>query len=465
MVEQVHPNVLIVGCQTPATRLLLEVLASRGIRGAVVRDAKEAAGRLEQSAWDLVLTDLEAPNGGGFFVVEEAKRHAPELPVVMISGEAEVPTVVQAIRKGCEDFLIKPLKRPAVEALIDALLPNRPVPLADAAGSDGRSPCRIVGRSPVLLQAVALARKVAATSAPVIIMGESGTGKELVADLLHQNSRRAGGPYVRVNCAALSESLLESELFGHERGAFTGAVIERKGRFELADGGTLLLDEVTETGPRLQAEMLRVLDQQDFERVGGSKSVRVNVRVVSTTNRDLLALVRKGRFRADLYYRLAGVQLTLAPLRRRKEDIQVLTWHFVNEFAREVRRSITALDPDMMRLFYQYDWPGNVRQLRNMVRTGLILGSNEVLSLAEAPWLRVELASGATDRAEASSLCLRDVERRTILKALRVTESNQARAARLLGITDRTLREKLRRYRQEGATEETGDRLWLKAPA
>jgi DNA-binding NtrC family response regulator len=481
MTDSVHPNVLLVGCNTPTTRLLLEVLAARGIRGTVARDVKAAGDRIPQDRWDLVFVELETAGGGGLAVVEEAKRREPELPVVMISGEAAVPTVVRALRAGCDDFLTHPLKRRTVEELLDALLPNRAVPLAAAAAPDGRDPCRIVGRSPALLQALTLARKAAQTSLPIVILGESGTGKELVANLIHQGSRRAGGPYVRVNCAALSDSLLESELFGHERGAFTGAVIERKGRFELADGGTLLLDEVTETGLRLQAELLRVLDQQDFERVGGSKSLRVNVRVISTTNRDLPGLVHQGRFRADLYYRLAGMLVAVPPLRQRPEDIPLLTWYFVNEYAREVRRSITALDPDMMDLFQRYDWPGNVRQLRSAVRTALVLGSGDVLSLAGAPWLRAELEAclpvTATGRAEVGaagrsggtdagpSLRLRDVERHTILKALRVTGSHQALAAKLLGITDRTLREKLRRYRQEGDADATGDRLWLKEPA
>ncbi|HUU10011.1 MAG TPA: sigma-54 dependent transcriptional regulator [Phycisphaerae bacterium] len=464
MKDSVHPNVLIVGCDGPTTRLLLEVLAARGIRGTVARDAKAARDHLEQGRWDLVLAELDAPQGGGMGVVEEAKLRGPELPVVMLARRGAVPTVVRALRAGCEDYLVEPLERPAIEQMLDSLLPNRPVPVADGADDGAPSPYRIVGRSPALLEAVALAKKVAPTSAPVLIAGESGTGKELIAHLVHQASRRAAGPYVRVNCAALSESLLESELFGHERGAFTGAVIERKGRFELANGGTLLLDEITETGPRLQAELLRVLDQQDFERVGGSQPIRVSVRIISTTNTDLGRLVRLGRFRADLYYRLAGVRLTVPPLRHRKEDIPVLAWHFVNEFAREVRRSIRQLDPDMMHLYYQYPWPGNVRQLRNMVRTGLILGSSDVLSLAEAPWLRAELAPAAPGDGQAS-LRLRDVERRAILEAFRITNRNQVKAAALLGITDRTLREKLRRYRQKDAVQEREDMQCLKEPA
>jgi DNA-binding NtrC family response regulator len=453
-------NVLLVESDAATTRTVLEVLAGRGVRGVVARDLAQAEERFEAGGWDLVLCDLAVP-GDGMEVVRRIKNREPELPVVLLAAACDQETAVRAVREGCDDVLRRPLERPALDALLDRVVPGHEVPLA--AESDGQA-YRIVGRSPRLREAVALARKVAPTSMPVLISGESGTGKELFAHLIHHASRRSRGPHVRVNCAAVSESLLESELFGHERGAFTGAVSRRKGRFELASGGTLLLDEITETGPRLQAELLRVLEQQDFQRVGGSTSVRVNVRIISTTNRDLAALVRDGAFRSDLYYRLAGVRITIPPLRHRREDLPVLVRHFVNQFAGEAQRRITRFDPEMMDLFTGYAWPGNVRQLRNVVRTALVLGEGEVLSLAEAPWLAAELAqSGHT--AAARSLRLEEVERRTILEALRVTDSHQARAAELLGISDRTLRAKLRRYRQEEDLEPEEEERWIKAPA
>ncbi len=467
MSSPVVHNVLVVEPEASTGRVVLEALAARGVRGTLAANVRAATERLERGAWDLVVADLEVPGGGGWEIVRTAKTRAPEQPVVLVGAKPCVATAVRAMREGCDDFLVKPLDRAAVDALLDAHVPNRAVPTAEAAEADGRSLYHIAGRSPALLEAVALARKVAPTAVPVLVTGESGTGKELIAHLLHHHSRRAGGPYVRVNCAAVSESLLESELFGHERGAFTGAVARREGRFETAHGGTLLLDEITETGPRLQAELLRVLEQQDFQRVGGSEAVRVNVRIVSTTNRELAAMVREGDFRADLYYRLAGVRIHLPPLRRRREDVSALVWHFVNEFAREAKRKITRIDPDTTALLRDADWPGNVRQLRNVVRTAMILGEGEVLSLAEAPWLRAELAErvdGTTD----PSLRLRDVERRAILQALRLTDMHQARAAELLGITDRTLRDKLRRYREEGHLEDLKreeEPRWLKAPA
>jgi len=463
MMDSAGHNVLIVEPEGGTTRALLETLAARGVRGVVAADLNQAEQRFATGRWDLVLCDLSAP-GGGLEVVRRVKDREPELPVVLLADACDRETTVRAVRDGCDDVLAKPVEREALEALLDRFVPAHPVSVAGGADLDAAGPYRIVGRSPRLQEAVALARKVAPTSVPVLLCGESGTGKELFAHLVHHASRRSRGPYLRVNCAAVSETLLESELFGHERGAFTGAVAQRKGRFELADGGTLLLDEITETGARLQAELLRVLEQQDFERLGGSQRVRVNVRVVSTTNRDLGALVRDGALRADLYYRLAGVRIHIPPLRHRREDIPVLAWHFVNQFARETQRRITRLDPEMMDLFYQYDWPGNVRQLRNIVRTALILGEGEVLSLAEAPWLVAELAP-ANPLPPPRSLRLEDVERRTILEALRVTDSHQAKAADLLGISDRTLREKLRRWREDHGLDREEQKQWIKAPA
>jgi two-component system response regulator HydG len=319
-----------------------------------------------------------------------------------------------------------------------------------------------VGKSLKLARTVELAKKIAPTSAPVLISGESGTGKELISFLIHHHSKRVLGPYVRVNCAALSDSLLESELFGHEKGAFTGAYTQRKGRFEMAHGGTLLLDEVTETPMKFQAKLLRVLEQQDFERVGGNDNIKIDVRIISTTNKDLLQEVADGRFRQDLYYRLSGVRLVVPPLRQRSEDMVDLVWHFVNLYAPQTGRHITKLDPVMMNIFAKYHWPGNVRQLRNVVMTSLILGTGTTLALADVSWLFDELQplpqenkiSISDTKATVSSLVgmpLNQIEREIILNTLDHNGGNQAKAAKILGISDRTLRDKIRLYRQQGA--------------
>jgi transcriptional regulator with PAS, ATPase and Fis domain len=291
---------------------------------------------------------------------------------------------------------------------------------------------------------------------PVLVSGESGTGKELISSLIHYNSQRAHGPYLQVNCAALNDSLLESELFGHEKGAFTGAHTQRKGRFEMAHGGTLLLDEITETPLKFQATLLRVLEQQDFERVGGNESVRVDVRIISTSNKDLLEEVAQGRFREDLYYRLCGIRLFVPPLRERIEDLPELVWHFVNLYSRQIPRHITELSAEMMHIFETYHWPGNIRQLRNVVRTSLALGKGSTLSLADTSWLFSELQPRLQKESilseENSSLIgmpLAEVERQVILDTLDHTSGNQTKAAKMLGISDRTLRGKIRQYRQQ----------------
>jgi two-component system, NtrC family, response regulator HydG len=450
MAHEICPNVLVVTPETSVTRMLLELMAGRGIRGTVVREAKAAAALLEQHAWDMAVIDSDESQDAASKLLRQIKQRSPETPVILLGSSSQVPVVVQAMRDGCHEYLVKPVERQAVESLLATLLPGHTVPLAAAEQADCRCLFQIAGRSPRLLESISLAQRVAPTSLPVLITGESGTGKELIAYLVHRASPRVQGPYIRINCASLSETLLESELFGHERGAFTGAHVRHQGRFERAHGGTLLLDEITETGPRFQAELLRVLEQQDFERVGGSERVEVNVRIISTTNRDLVREVERGAFRADLFYRLSGVRVPVPALRERKEDLPVLVWHFVNQFAREIHRSIKQLDPEMMDIFFHYNWPGNVRQLRNLVRTALVIGEGPVLSLSSAPWLQAELATPVRGAGAAPTLRLRDLERQAILQALALTRSHQTKAAGLLGITDRTLREKLRRYRAEG---------------
>jgi DNA-binding NtrC family response regulator len=548
------PNVLIVDNDPEAARLILEILARKGIRGHLAADEKTALDLLDKGDFDVVFTcerfatqsshpstrradsetclraqktnqqdEVESRSHGGFELLRKIKANSPELPVIMIGdlhfptglpgsqAKSEKPkeppprqpaarevqyddvlrwgtqTAVQAVRQGCYDFLTKPLRQEEIEALLEILLPNHSVSIGASAQENTWCLYQIVGKSAKLVRTVNLAERIAPTSAPALVIGESGTGKELFSYLIHHKSRRAQGPYVKVNCAALSDSLLESELFGHEKGAFTGAYTRRRGRFETAHGGTLLLDEITETAPRFQAKLLRVLEQQDFERVGGSENIRVDVRIISTTNKNIVREVQKGRFRQDLYYRLGGIRLVIAPLRERGEDLPDLVWHFVNLYAREARRRITKLDPVMMDIFAQYHWPGNVRQLRNVVRTALILGAGETLSLADASWLLDGALSGDNSaRGESNELqpatqvtgvncperirkeepadelnCSNEhsglggvplelIERRAILDTLRQTAGNQTKAAKALGISDRTLRDKIRRYREQG---------------
>ncbi len=475
-------NVLIVEDRPRSVRVLLELLARKGIGARLTATGKAALESLDRNRYDLMFIGVRLgclpDEANGFALLQEIRSNAPEMPIVMLAeppaagaapehgrADRETAAAVRAIQAGCRDFLLQPIQSEAAERLLETLLPNHEVALAAAAEEGDRSLYRIVGHSPKLRQTISLVDKIAPTSFPVLISGESGTGKELISLLIHQKSKRTLGPFVRVNCAALSETLLESELFGHEKGAFTGAHAQRKGRFEMAHGGTLLLDEITETPLQFQAKLLRILEQQEFERVGGSENVKVNVRIISTTNRDLLHEVRMGRFRQDLYYRLSTARVVIPPLRERREDLPELVWHFVNLYAREAQRHIVRLDPAMMDIFAEYAWPGNVRQLRNVVLTSLVLGVGPVLSLADVSWLFDELQplaqqeTGAPDlkaqtpegrpEAELGGIPLADLERRAILETLRRTSGNQTKAAKVLGISDRTLREKMRRYRRE----------------
>ncbi len=479
-------NVLVVDDEPQTARLLLELLARKGIGAQLATTKKAALDALENNACDLAFistpVDGASNHGHGFTLLNEIRSASPEMPIVMMAALSDqsrpegrlhrgIRAAVHAIQAGCRDFLVKPLDRHAVEDLLTALLPNRQVATVASAHTGDRVHYQIVGKSPKLARTIALAERIAPTSVPVLISGESGTGKELISRLIHHKSKRALGPFVRVNCAALSDTLLESELFGHEKGAFTGAHAQRKGRFEMAHGGTLLLDEITETPPAFQAKLLRIIEQQEFERVGGNDNIKVNVRIISTTNRDLLHEVQMRRFRADLYYRLSAARVVLAPLRERPEDLPELVWHFVNLCARETQRRIETLDPTMMDILARYPWPGNVRQLRNVVLTSLILGAGPKLSLADVSWLfdelqpltqhdagrrtTVETMSPSTQPGTVSSpsrvggIPLADLEKQAILETLRQTSGNQTKAAKVLGISDRTLREKMRRYRKQ----------------
>ncbi len=446
-------QVLILDGDSSLNRLVLETLAQRNARGTVAADLRSARRLLGHCAWTLIfLNPLLAGEDEGPSLLSEIRRHWPETPVILVSERDSSEAALRAIRCGCADYLVKPVCAASLEPILEMYVPHHAAGVL-ASVEEGSSRQLIIGRSRSLGRVLEAAGRVGPTSAPVLICGESGCGKELVAQLIHASSRRSGGPFIRVNCAALNESLLESELFGHEKGAFTGAVFSHRGRFERAHGGTLLLDEITETPAGFQAKLLRVLEQMCFERVGGSESVRVNVRIVSTTNQDILRLVGEGSFRSDLYYRLAGLRLAVPPLRERMEDLPELIWYFVNQYAPEAGRRIEGIERETLELFEQCRWPGNIRQLRNAVRTALILGRGPLLSVSEAPGLAEELSEGeafleVARQADLAGCSLEEVQRRAILATLDQARGNQARAARTLGISDRTLRERIRKYRQ-----------------
>ncbi len=460
-------QVLIIDPDPRTAQVLLEILARRGARGTVAATDTHVRDLLSRSSWNLIFLALELDRftESAATLLARIRSEHPERPVVMLSQTDSARSAIAAMRSGCTEFLVKPLHSSTVESILDTHLPRCDLSVLSCGDSAGAGRWAIVGIGDALRRTLELARKVAPSSLPVLIHGESGTGKELLARWIHTESRRAANPFIRINCAALNDTLLESELFGHEKGAFTGAVALHKGRFERAHGGTLLLDEITETSPAFQAKLLRVLEEMDFERVGGKENISVNVRILSTTNTDILARVSEGRFRQDLYYRLAGLRLHIPPLRHRPEDVPQLIWLFVHQFAPETGRRIVSVDADTLEFLARYPWPGNVRQLRNTIRSLMILGAGEVLTLDDVPSVRDELAghpiqtgslsASSSDPFIPSDLTLDQVEQTAILAALDRTSGNQTRAARALGISNRTLREKVKRYRQQGCLQPT----------
>jgi two-component system response regulator HydG len=374
------------------------------------------------------------------------------MPVVVLTAYGSVDTAVRALKEGATDFLNKPITPEQVEEVVANLESEA---AAEAEGSE--LPCRgttsgraLIGRSPAMRDLVDTAIRVARSRATVLVTGESGTGKELFARLIHEESPRRARPFVRVNCAALAESLLESELFGHEKGAFTGAHQRREGRFELADGGTIFLDEIGETSLALQAKLLRVLEEREFERVGGAKTLQTDVRCVAATNRDLEQAIRDGEFREDLYYRLQVVNLRIPPLRERRDDVPALALHFLEKYAHENGAAVRGISPAAMDLLRGHHWPGNVRELENTIERAVVLDPGEELGPEHVD---VSFAADAPDFPDVAAnvgCSLEKVERALILKTLESTGHSRKEAARILGVTARTLTNKISRYRAQG---------------
>jgi DNA-binding NtrC family response regulator len=431
-------KILIVDDEAILRDATAEVLRRAGHAVDAFDSGRPALEAFAQSAYDLVVSDLKMPGMDGVAVLEEAKRLAPDVPFIIVTAHGTVETAVGAMKKGAYDFIIKPFKLEEFEALVARALEHRLLSVenevlrvrvgdAEQAGAVWSAATRDIHQ---------LLERAAQSDATVLISGESGTGKEVAARTLHELSKRRTAPFLCVNCAALSAGLLESELFGHEKGAFTGADRMRKGRFELADGGTLLLDEVSEIDPALQAKLLRVLQERSFDRVGSSQTRRVDVRVIATTNRDLTAEVEKGRFRQDLYYRLNVLPVRLKPLRDRRDEIPLLVEHFLKKHQKRVSKGA-------MNRLCEYDWPGNVRELGNIIERAAVLSpGDEIPGDLIAPWL----VSPARGPQALVGVPLENVERRVIEENLKANGGNREKTARVLGITSRTLRDKLKKW-------------------
>jgi two-component system, NtrC family, response regulator HydG len=420
----------------------------------------EGLALMRKQAPDFLITDLKMEGIGGLEVVEAAKRIDPACPALIVTAFGSVETAVEAMRLGAMDFLGKPFAPEVLRLKVERALEMRREKLsrqraeaevevlrADAAA--GYVPNEMVGRSSLMLALFESIAKVAASDVVVHIAGESGTGKELVARAIHLRSRRAGGPFVKVNCGALTDTLLESELFGHEKGAFTGAIKRKLGRFELADKGTLFLDEVGDMTPNLQLKLLRVLQEKQFERVGGEETVEVDVRVVSATHRDLKAAVEAGQFREDLFYRLHVVPFRVPPLRERREDIPLLVEHFIAKLAPRANPRVRRIEENALARLTTYGWPGNVRELENVIERGVLVAKGSEITIADLPESMREETTATSDFVVPPHRTLAEIEKMAIVQTLQRTNWNKQEAAQILGLYRPTLYSKMKKHNIE----------------
>jgi len=451
-------TILIVDDEKNYPRILSAVLEEEGFETLAANGGHEALDILDNADIDLVLTDMKMPAMDGIELLEQIKSRDIDIPVIMMTAYGTVEKAVEAMQKGAYNYILKPFDNERLILYVEkAIAMSRVVKenryLRDAVESQYRFG-NIIGKSKQMRDIFETIRKVAPTSATVLIEGESGTGKELVAKSIHFNSPRRDKPFIAVNCSAFAETLLESELFGHEKGAFTGAISMKKGRFELADGGTLFFDEVAELSPGLQVKLLRVLQEKVFERVGGVKPITVNIRIIAATNKNLKAETDRGRFREDLFYRLNVLNIQMPPLRRRREDIGPLVKHLIEKYAGERKNDVPVigLDQNVIRLFYDYDWPGNVRELENVIERAMILCPSETISVSDLPaefkhnvynTLNLEGIPASAKLYDTLSL----VEKKMIIRALQMADNVQSHAAELLGIGKSGLNQKIKKYK------------------
>jgi DNA-binding NtrC family response regulator len=433
--------------------ILRDFLRDEGYDVSEAENGDKAIEEVRNAYFDLLLLDYKMPGKDGVKVLEEVKDINPDIDVIMMTAYGTVDTAVRAMKAGAADYITKPIELEELRILIDRIAERRTLRkeneiLREELRGKGVSTDQIIFQSAAMSEVVNLSGRVANSNATVLIQGESGTGKELLARLIHNLSPRSGRPMIVVNCAALSENLLESELFGHEKGAFTGASRRRIGRFEEADGGTLFLDEIGELSARVQVKVLRFLQEREFQRVGGNQTIRSDVRIISATNRNLQGEVKDETFREDLYYRLNVVTIAVPPLRERREDLSPLIDHFLNRFAVENGKEIQGISAEARDLLLKYNYPGNVRELENIIERAVVITRGSVISRRDLPFSG---SSTGLDESEVKTWrslqeSVEDLERKMIQRALEETANHQTKAANLLAISERTLRYKLKKY-------------------
>jgi len=445
-------RILVADDEEAARRSLGQILSEDGFQVFLASNGEEALRLVAQESPDILLTDLRMPSMNGQELLERVRQGYPDVAVVIMTAHGTIRSAIQALREGAEDYLTKPIEVEELEHLLSQILKKKLL-LAETRILRERLDEKyrfesIIGRSPEILEVFGMVEQVAPTQASILIGGESGTGKELIAQAIHQRSPRRDAPFVKVSCAALPETLLESEIFGHERGSFTGAVGRRTGRFEMAAGGTIFLDEIGDVSPGMQVKLLRFLQERKFERVGGNQTLTVDVRVIAATHRDLPALIREGKFREDLYYRLNVIEITLPPLRTRSQDIPLLVDFFIRKFAAANKKEIQGVTDESLAALVAYSWPGNVRELEHALERAVILARNEKLDLALFPSLpHAEPPLRRATGPQVPGATLEEIEREAIQRTLEAVGGSTSRAASILKISPRTIQYKVKQYR------------------
>ena len=450
-------RILIADDEEAARRSLGQILGEDGYEVVLAPDGEEALRLVAEETPDILLTDLRMPGMDGYELLARIRQGFPDVSVVIMTAHGTIKSAVEALREGAEDYLTKPIDVEELEHLLDRILKrNRLVAetrmLRERLDDKYRFE-NIIGRSPEMMDVFRLVEQVAPSQASILITGESGAGKELIAQAIHQRSPRRDAPFVKVSCAALPETLLESELFGHERGAFTGALARRPGRFEIAAGGTVFLDEVGDIPMTMQVKLLRFLQERQFERIGGNRTLTVDVRVLAATHRDLPATIREGRFREDLYYRLNVIEIPLPPLRTRTQDVPLLVDFFVRKFAPAIAKDVVEVNEETLAALMAHSWPGNVRELEHSIERAVILCRERRLDLSLFPTLpRTVSQPKRSSGPIVPGAPLEEIERDAILRTLEAVGGSTARASAILKISPRTIQYKIKQYRSGGAT-------------
>jgi len=449
-------TILVVDDDLAHRTMLKKLLGGWGYEISEADDGSSAIDAVNQRAFDLILMDIRMLKVSGIEALGQIKIINPSIPVIIMTAYASVETAVDTLKKGAYDYLTKPLDFDELQIAINRATEHNHLKkeneyLKERLGQKFDSQ-NMIGRSPLMVKLLETVAQVAATEATVLITGKSGTGKEMIANAIHYNSTRKDAPFIKINCAALTESLLDSELFGHEKGAFTGADKRREGKFRQADGGSIFLDEVSEMSPAMQVKLLRVLQEREITRVGGAEVITINVRVIAASNKDLKKEMEQKRFREDLFYRLNVVALQVPALHDRKEDIPLLAQHFLEMFATKNKKIIKGFTPQSMEKLVKYSWPGNVRELMNAVERAVVLSRAEYLDATDLALLMEDSpnASGSEQKSLPENMQLDEVEKRSILEMISVCSGNKSEAARRLGITRKTLRKKLDKYESTG---------------